>query len=140
MAMTGTIKFYNGERGYGFIKPDDGGRGVFVEVSAVLCKIGVEAQARLGGLESHTGPTKSYRAVSIPARMALMPTYRFYSIQPDGHIAGPARIVEITDDGDAIKYAKHCLDGLVIEVWEHARQVARLDPPANRNALGDRNG
>jgi hypothetical protein len=26
MAMTGTVKFYNGERGYGFIKPHDGGR------------------------------------------------------------------------------------------------------------------
>jgi CspA family cold shock protein len=24
MAMTGTVKFFNGERGYGFIKPDDG--------------------------------------------------------------------------------------------------------------------
>ncbi len=23
MAMTGTVKFFNAERGYGFIKPDD---------------------------------------------------------------------------------------------------------------------
>ena len=35
MAMTGTVKFYNGERGYEFIKPDDGGRDVFVHVTAV---------------------------------------------------------------------------------------------------------
>ena len=35
MAMTGTVKFFNGERGYGFIKPDDGGRDVFIHITSV---------------------------------------------------------------------------------------------------------
>jgi cold shock protein len=35
MPQTGVVKFFNGERGYGFIKPDDGARDVFVHITAV---------------------------------------------------------------------------------------------------------
>ena len=39
----GTVKWFNGQKGYGFIQPSDGGKDVFVHVTAV-------ERSGLGGL------------------------------------------------------------------------------------------
>ena len=49
--LTGTVKWYNDQKGYGFIRPDDGGKDVFVHASAL-------ERAGLRGL--HEGQKVSY--------------------------------------------------------------------------------
>ena len=51
---TGVVKFYNSDKGYGFVKPDDGGPDVFVHVSAL-------EQAGINSL--HEGSRISFDAV-----------------------------------------------------------------------------
>jgi len=48
---TGTVKWFNSQKGYGFIQPEDGSKDVFVHISAV-------ERANLGSLQE--GQTLSY--------------------------------------------------------------------------------
>ena len=53
--MAGTVKWFNGQKGFGFIQPDSGGKDVFVHISAV-------EKAGLGSLNE--GDKVSYEVVA----------------------------------------------------------------------------
>ena len=42
--LTGTVKWFNAMKGYGFIQPDDGSQDVFIHISAVD-RAGIERPA-----------------------------------------------------------------------------------------------
>jgi CspA family cold shock protein len=51
----GTVKWFNGQKGFGFIQPDDGSKDVFVHISAV---------ERAGKYSFNEGQKVSYEVVA----------------------------------------------------------------------------
>jgi hypothetical protein len=64
----------------------------------------------------------------VNGRGAQMPEYRIYTIDGNGHIAGPPSIIVVPDDQAAREKAKQGLDGHTIEVWIGPRRIAKFDP------------
>ncbi len=58
---TGTVKFFNTQRGYGFIQPEDGGKDVFVHITAVQ---------RAGMDTLHEGQKVSFETVTERGKTA----------------------------------------------------------------------
>lgn len=58
---TGKVKFFNGQKGFGFIQPDEGGPDVFVHVSAL-------ERAGIGGLVE--GQKVKYEVVTERGKQA----------------------------------------------------------------------
>ena len=58
---TGTVKWFNVQKGFGFIQPDDGGKDVFVHITAVQA-------AGLNGLND--GQKVSYEVVTERGKQA----------------------------------------------------------------------
>ena len=65
---TGTVKFFNNDKGFGFITPDNGGADVFVHVSALSgggsLREGDKVSYELGQ-DRKTGKSKAERVTTV---------------------------------------------------------------------------
>jgi CspA family cold shock protein len=65
---TGTVKFFNASKGFGFIQPDDGSKDVFVHISAVeRAGMGTLAEKQKVQFELQTGRDGRVSAVNLKA-------------------------------------------------------------------------
>jgi len=66
---TGTVKWFNATKGYGFIEPDEGGADVFVHISAVeQAGMGPLNEGQKLGYELQLDPRKGkYAAANLKA-------------------------------------------------------------------------
>jgi CspA family cold shock protein len=68
MAITGTVKFFNPAKGFGFITPQDGSKDVFVHISAVeRAGLGTLAENQQLTFEVETGKNGKVAAVNLKA-------------------------------------------------------------------------
>jgi len=65
---TGIVKFYNGQKGYGFIQPDDGSKDVFVHATALeRAGIGALTEGQKVSFDTRTDPRSGKIAVGTIA-------------------------------------------------------------------------
>jgi len=63
---TGTVKFFNSTKGFGFIQPDDGSKDVFVHISAVeRAGLGTLAENQKISFEVQTGANGKVSATNL---------------------------------------------------------------------------
>jgi CspA family cold shock protein len=63
---TGTVKWFNAQKGYGFIQPDDGTKDVFVHISAVQrAGLGSLNEGQKLAFELEQGPQGKVSAVNL---------------------------------------------------------------------------
>ena len=65
---TGTVKFFNASRGFGFIAPDDGSKDVFVHISAVeRAGLGTLAEKQKVSFDVEKGSNGKIAATNLKA-------------------------------------------------------------------------
>ena len=68
MSTTGTVKFFNATKGFGFIQPENGAKDVFVHISAVeAAGLGTLSENQKVSFDTQTGNNGKISAVNLKA-------------------------------------------------------------------------
>jgi CspA family cold shock protein len=68
MSTTGTVKFFNPTKGFGFIQPEDGSKDVFVHISAVeAAGLGTLSENQKVSFEVQKSNNGKFAAINLKA-------------------------------------------------------------------------
>ena len=68
MSTTGTVKFFNPTKGFGFIQPDDGSKDVFVHITAVeTAGLGTLSENQKISFDIQKGNNGKFSAINLKA-------------------------------------------------------------------------
>ena len=148
MAM-GTVKWFNTQKGYGFIQPDDGQKDVFVHISAVE-RAGLSSlnEGQKVSFDIVADPVRSEDPFAAPARQAKLPSFMSFDafeeeLPANSAVRRAARGPELEPLGDLMERLE---TGLVRNggkpvprssastADELARALGELDRTASRRA------
>ena len=91
MAETGTVKFFNTDKGFGFIKPDNGGADIFVHISALPREVRSPAVGQSFTFEIELNPDGKKRATRVQAAGNPHAAYKPVPTSASSHSRGPMK-------------------------------------------------
>ena len=104
---TGTVKWFNSTKGFGFIQPDDGGQDVFVHVSAV---------ERAGMRELREGQKIGFEVARDNKSGKMAATFTYHFVAPEGVQYG-YRIARGEKLDKEIVLPTHQVDASNVDEW-----------------------
>jgi hypothetical protein len=64
--------------------------------------------------------------LKVPSAEAIMPDYRAYPVDANGHVLGVAVVITCDSDEEAVEKTHPIVNGHDVELWDGARFVVRI--------------
>jgi hypothetical protein len=86
-----------------------------------------EGRSKRATLFAFSGLCSTSRRLKAQRRGTVMPLYRIYQLDENGHVSDPPKIIEARTAAVAIGQAKQMVGGYDLEIWNESRCVGKIE-------------